>query len=224
MFEDDDKKTILIVDDEQSIIDILVYNLKKEGYNTIEANDGVTAVEMAIEQKPSLILLDIMLPKVDGFEVLEYIKQIQDIPVIFITAKAQTKDKIKGLKAGSDDYITKPFDMEELYARVEAVLRRYNKISENINIGNITINSVARTVKRDNNKVELTPKEFDLLMLLVQNKNTALYREIIFEKVWGEELEFETRTLDLHIQRLRKKLGWKDKIKTVYRIGYMLEI
>ena len=161
-----------------------------------------------------------MLPKVDGFEVLEYIKQIQDIPVIFITAKAQTKDKIKGLKAGSDDYITKPFDMEELYARVEAVLRRYNKISENINIGNITINSV----KRDNNKVELTPKEFDLLMLLVQNKNTALYREIIFEKVWGEELEFETRTLDLHIQRLRKKLGWKDKIKTVYRIGYMLEI
>lgn len=165
-----------------------------------------------------------MLPKVDGYELLEYIKQVQDTPVIFITAKAQIKDKIKGLKEGADDYITKPFVMEELLARVEAVLRRYNKLSENICIDNIIINSIARTVKKDNEKVDLTHKEFDLLMLLVQNKNTALYREIIFEKVWGEELEFETRTLDLHIQRLRKKLEWKDKIKTVYRIGYMLEI
>lgn len=165
-----------------------------------------------------------MLPKVDGYELLKYIKQMQDTPVIFITAKSQIKDKIKGLKEGADDYITKPFVMEELLARVEAVLRRYNKLSENICIDNITINSVARTVKMDNEKVDLTPKEFDLLMLLVQNKNTALYREVIFEKVWGEELEFETRTLDLHIQRLRKKLDWKDKIKTVYRIGYMLEI
>lgn len=165
-----------------------------------------------------------MLPKVDGYELLEYIKQMQDTPVIFITAKSQIKDKIKGLKEGADDYITKPFVMEELLARVEAVLRRYNKLSENICIDNITINSVARTVKKDNKRIDLTPKEFDLLMLLVQNKNTALYREIIFEKVWGEELEFETRTLDLHIQRLRKKLEWKDKIKTVYRIGYMLEV
>jgi len=165
-----------------------------------------------------------MLPKVDGYELLEYIKQMQDTPVIFITAKAQIKDKIKGLKEGADDYITKPFVMEELFARVEAVLRRYNKLSENICIDNVMINSVARMVKKDNERVDLTPKEFDLLMLLVQNKNTALYREIIFEKVWGEELEFETRTLDLHIQRLRKKLGWKDRIKTVYRIGYMLEI
>lgn len=165
-----------------------------------------------------------MLPKVDGYELLKYIKQMQDTPVIFITAKSQIKDKIKGLKEGADDYITKPFVMEELLARVEAVLRRYNKLSENICIDNIVINSVARIVKKDNEKVDLTPKEFDLLMLLVQNKNTALYREVIFEKVWGEELEFETRTLDLHIQRLRKKLDWKDKIKTVYRIGYMLEI
>lgn len=164
-----------------------------------------------------------MLPKVDGYELLKYIKQIQDTPIIFITAKSQIKDKIKGLKEGADDYITKPFVMEELLARVEAVLRRYNKLGENISIDNIIINSVARTVKKNNEKVDLTPKEFDLLMLLVQNKNTALYREVIFEKVWGEELEFETRTLDLHIQRLRKKLDWKDKIKTVYRIGYMLE-
>ena len=202
-----------------------MYLLRQRISHNIENDNGYDKVRDIIEKSQyDLILLDVMLPKVDGYELLEYIKQVQDTPVIFITAKAQIKDKIKGLKEGADDYITKPFVMEELLARVEAVLRRYNKLSENICIDNIIINSIARTVKKDNEKVDLTPKEFDLLMLLVQNKNTALYREIIFEKVWGEELEFETRTLDLHIQRLRKKLGWKDRIKTVYRIGYMLEI
>ena len=137
--------------------------------------------------------------------------------MIFITAKSQTKDKIKGLKQGADDYITKPFEMGELIARVEAVLRRFHKTSDYIEIGNVIIDVVARSVKKGN-------EEFDLLLLFVQNKNMALYRNVIFEKVWGEELEFETRTLDLHIQRLRKKLGWKDKIKTVYRIGYRLEV
>lgn len=214
---------ILIVEDEIAISDLIKLGLESQGYKCETANDGEIAANLIEIKQYDLVLLDVMLPKIDGYELLEYIKQMQDTPVIFITAKGQVKDKIKGLKSGSDDYITKPFVMEELYARVEAVLRRYNKLSENINIGNIIINSIARTVKRGNEKVELTPKEFDLLMLLVQNKNTALYREVIFEKVWGEELEFETRTLDLHIQRLRKKLDWKDKIKTVYRIGYMLE-
>lgn len=214
---------ILIVEDEKAISDLIKIGLESQGYKCETASDGETAANLIEKNQYDLALLDIMLPKIDGYELLEYIKQIQDIPVIFITAKGQVKDKIKGLKEGADDYITKPFVMEELLARVEAVLRRYNKLSENINIDNITINSVARTVKKGDEKIELTPKEFDLLMLLVQNKNTALYREIIFEKVWGEELEFETRTLDLHIQRLRKKLEWKDKIKTVYRIGYMLE-
>lgn len=165
-----------------------------------------------------------MLPKINGYELLEYIKQTAKVPVIFITAMSQTKDKIRGLKEGADDYISKPFEIEELVARVETVLRRYNKSNDIIQIDNITINVAKRTVKNGDKKIDLTPKEFDLLMLLIQNKNTALYREIIFEKVWGEELEFETRTLDLHIQRLRKKLDWKDKIKTVYKIGYMLEI
>ncbi len=214
---------ILIVEDEIAISDLIKLGLESQGYKCETANDGEIAANLIEIKQYDLVLLDVMLPKIDGYELLEYIKQMQDTPVIFITAKGQVKDKIKGLKAGSDDYITKPFVMEELYARVEAVLRRYNKLSENINIGNIIINSIARTVKKGNEKIELTPKEFDLLMLLVQNKNTALYREVIFEKVWGEELEFETRTLDLHIQRLRKKLDWKDKIKTVYRIGYMLE-
>lgn len=214
---------ILIVEDEKAISDLIKIGLESQGYKCETASDGEIAANLIEKNQYDLALLDIMLPKIDGYELLEYIKQIQDIPVIFITAKGQVKDKIKGLKEGADDYITKPFVMEELFARVEAVLRRYNKLSENINIDNITINSVARTVKKGDEKIELTPKEFDLLMLLVQNKNTALYREIIFEKVWGEELAFETRTLDLHIQRLRKKLEWKDKIKTVYRIGYMLE-
>lgn len=215
---------ILIVEDEIAISDLIKIGLESQGYKCETANDGEIAANLIEEKQYDLILLDVMLPKIDGYELLEYIKQIQDTPVIFITAKGQIKDKIKGLKEGADDYIAKPFVKEELLARVEAVLRRYNKLSENITIGDITINSIARTVKKDGVKIELTPKEFDLLMLLVQNKNTALYREVIFEKVWGEELEFETRTLDLHIQRLRKKLDWKDQIKTVYRIGYMLEI
>ena len=164
-----------------------------------------------------------MLPKIDGYELIEYIEKTVKTPVIFITAKSQTKDKINGLKKGADDYITKPFDIEELIARVEAVIRRYNKGNDIINIADVTINVNSRTVKREKEKVELTPKEFDLLVLLSRNKNIALYRETIFEKIWGEEFEFETRTLDLHIQRLRKKLDWKDRIKTVYKIGYMLE-
>lgn len=164
-----------------------------------------------------------MLPKIDGYELMEYIKDTLQTPVIFITAKSQTKDKIKGLRGGADDYITKPFEMDELIARVEAVLRRYNKLNGDISIGDVVINAVSRTVKKSGKKIELTPKEFDLLMLLVRNRNIALYRETMFEKVWGEEFEFETRTLDLHIQRLRKKLDWKDRIKTVYKIGYMLE-
>lgn len=165
-----------------------------------------------------------MIPKIDGYELMDYIVDIGKTPVIFITAKSQTKDKIKGLKKGADDYITKPFDIEELLARVEAVLRRYNKGNNVIYINNIEINVVSRTVKKGENKIDLTPKEFELLVLLARNKNIALYRETIFEKVWGEEFEFETRTLDLHIQRLRKKLELKDNIKTVYKVGYMLEI
>lgn len=185
---------------------------------------GEIAADLIEKYEYDLILLDVMLPKIDGFELLKYIKETKAIPTIFITAKSQINDKIKGLNEGADDYITKPFEIEEIIARVQAVLRRYNKYQGVIKIDNIEINVMARAVKNNNKKIELTPKEFDLLLLLVQNKNTALYREIIFEKVWGEDLEFETRTLDLHIQRLRKKLEWKDKIKTIYRIGYMLEI
>ena len=214
---------ILIVEDELAISDLIKIELTSKGYKCDVANDGEIAANYIENKVYDLVLLDIMIPKYDGFELLEYIKKMGEIPTIFITAKSQTSDKIKGLNKGADDYITKPFEIEELVARVEAVLRRYNKGYEEQKIDNVTINIIARTVKKDGKEISLTPKEFDLLALLIQNKNFVLYRETIFEKVWGE-LEFETRTLDLHIQRLRKKLGWKDRIKTVYKIGYMLEV
>ena len=217
--------TILIVEDEEAICDLIKINLENQGYKCDTAVDGEIASDYIENKDYDLILADIMMPKVDGYELLKYIKQVRtNTPIIFITAKSQIEDKLKGLNKGADDYITKPFDIREVIARIETVLRRYNKGNENQIVGDININIIARTVKKDNVEINLTPKEFDLLVLLVQNKNFALYRETIFEKVWGEELEFETRTLDLHIQRLRKKLGWKDKIKTVYKIGYMLEV
>lgn len=214
---------ILIVEDEIAISDLIRMGLESRGYRCDAAGDGEEGADCMEKNSYDLILLDIMLPKIDGYELLEYNRRTFGIPTIFLTAKGQTRDKIKGLKEGADDYITKPFEMDELAARIEAVLRRYHKGNEIHRIGNVEINSNMRTVKKDGETVLLTPKEFDLLMLLVRNKNFALYRETIFEKVWGAELEFETRTLDLHIQRLRKKLDWKEKIKTVYKIGYMLE-
>lgn len=214
---------ILIVEDEIAISDLIRLGLESRGYRCDTAGDGEEGADRMEKNTYDLILLDIMLPKIDGYELLEYNRRTFGIPTIFLTAKGQTRDKIKGLKEGADDYITKPFEMDELAARIEAVLRRYHKGNEIHRIGNVEINSNMRTVKKDGETVLLTPKEFDLLMLLVRNKNFALYRETIFEKVWGAELEFETRTLDLHIQRLRKKLDWKEKIKTVYKIGYMLE-
>lgn len=214
---------ILIVEDEIAISDLIKIELEMKGFKCDTANDGEIASNLIEKNKYDLILLDIMIPKIDGYELLEYIKQVYEIPAIFITAKNLTEDKIKGLNMGADDYITKPFEIRELIARIEAVLRRYNKGNDIQKIGNININVVKRSVMKDGKEISLTPKEFDLLVLLVQNKNFALYRETIFEKVWGEDLEFETRTLDLHIQRLRKKLDLKDKIKTVYKIGYMLE-
>ena len=207
---------ILIVEDEIAISDLIKIELTSKGYICEVANEGNFACNLIEEKNYDLILLDIMIPNVDGFELLSYIKQISNTPTIFLTAKNLTKDKVKGLKNGADDYITKPFSIDELCARIEAVLRRYNKANEVIQIEGVEINIVSRMVKKDSKIINLTPKEFDLLVLLIQNKNFALYREVIFE--------FETRTLDLHIQRLRKKLGWKNKIKTVYKIGYMLEI
>ena len=163
-----------------------------------------------------------MLPEINGYELLEYVKLI-GTPVIFLTAKSGVDDRIKGLKLGADDYIIKPFQIGELLARVEALLRRYGKINKKIIFSGVEVDVASRIVSKDGKAVDLTVKEFDLLVELIQNKNVALYREQLYKKVWNEEFMGDTRTLDSHIQRLRKKLNWEEKIKTVFRVGYRLE-
>ena len=213
---------ILIVEDEEAIANLIKINLTVEGYQCTCAYDGKSGADHIEKEAYDLILLDIMLPEIDGYELLEYIKPM-GTPVIFLTAKGNVNDRIKGLRLGADDYIVKPFQVGELTARVEAVLRRYGKGSGKLFFADIEIDIASRTVNKAGRPVELTVKEFDLLVELVQNKNVALYRERLYEKVWGEVFMGDTRTLDSHIQRLRKKLGWEKCIKTVFRIGYRLE-
>lgn len=214
---------LLIVEDEPSIAALMNMNLTRAGYQCKHVHDGEQAADLLEEESFDLILLDIMLPKINGYELMEYIEPMQ-IPVIFITAKGSVKDKVYGLHLGADDYLVKPFALEELLARVESVLRRYHKGLEKLSILDVTIHTNLHQVMVKDSIVPLTNKEYDLLLFLVQNKNIALYRDTLYEKVWGEFSHDETRTLDLHIQRLRKKLHWQKEIKTVYKIGYMLEV
>ncbi len=213
---------ILIVEDEEAIANLLYINLSDEGYHCTCAFDGKQAADMIEKEDFDLVLLDIMLPEIDGYDLLEYIKPL-GTPVIFITAKGDIKDRIKGLKMGADDYIVKPFQIGELSARVEAVLRRYGKSEKQLAFHDVLIDTESRQVKKNGQIIYVTVKEFDLLVELVRNRNVALHRSRLYERVWQEEFTGETRTLDSHIQRLRKKLGWEDLIKTVFRIGYRLE-
>ncbi len=213
---------ILIVEDEEAIANLIKINLEAEGYRCTCAYDGRSGADYIEGEVFDLILLDIMLPEIDGYELLEYIKPM-GTPVIFLTAKSALNDRIKGLKCGADDYIVKPFQVGELIARVEALLRRYGKVNQKLAFADVEIDVVSRTVSRAGKPVELTNKEFDLLVALIQNKNVALYRERLYEKVWNEPYLGDTRTLDSHIQRLRRKLDWDRYIKTVFRIGYRLE-
>ena len=213
---------ILIVEDEEAIANLISVNLADEGYHCTCAYDGEEGADYFERGSYDLVLLDIMLPKLDGYELLEYIKPT-GTPVIFLTAKGDVKDRIKGLKLGADDYIGKPFQIGELLARVEAVLRRSGKGGKMLCFGDVVIDTVSRKVTKNGAVIKLTVKEFDLLVELVRNKNIALYRDRLYEKVWKEPFTGETRTLDSHIQRLRKKLGWDHYIKTVFRIGYRLE-
>lgn len=214
---------ILIVEDEKPISDLIRMNLFEAGYFCNCAFDGMTAVNMVDENKYDLILLDILLPEVDGYEVMEYVKPL-GIPVIFLTAKASVNDRVKGLRLGADDYLVKPFEIVELLARVEAVLRRYNLSQSIIEIGGLIIDTMARTVKKGNFEITLTKKEYELLILFIDNKNIALFRDKIYEKIWGGDFMGDSRTVDLHVQRLRKKIGWEQLITSVYKVGYRLEI
>lgn len=213
---------ILIVEDEKSISDLIVLSLCSAGYECDTAYDGMEASDKLVENIYDLVLLDIMLPQVDGYELLEFIKPM-NIPVIFISAKGKLEDKVKGLKLGADDYLVKPFEVLELLARVESVLRRYHKMSEFIEYEDIIIDTKAHSVKKDNKQIVLTEKEYKLLVFFIENKNIALFREQIYERVWEGEYKDDTRTVDLHIQRLRKKMGWEKKIISVHKVGYRLE-
>lgn len=215
---------ILVVEDDKAISDLICFNLKRSGYNPVACLDGLEAEKLLeIDTAFDLVLLDVMLPGIDGFELMEYSLSPLEIPVIFITAKSSTVDRIKGLTSGADDYIIKPFEIVELLARVNIVLRRYHKTESVLSFKNITIDVENRIVKVDNVLVELTPKEYDLFLFLVRNKNITLFRDKIYEKVWESDFDQDTRTLDLHIRRIRQKLGLADSLKTVYGMGYRLE-
>ncbi len=215
--------TVLIIEDELPINNLIKSTLLAEGYLCDCAFDGQEGADMIEKKQYDLILLDLMLPVIDGYELLEYIRTT-GIPVIIISAMGQVQDRIHGLKMGADDYLPKPFQIGELMARVESVLRRTGRSSEKLQIGDVVISPDSRQVWKSSIPIELTVKEFDLLLELVRHKNVALSREFLYESVWEEEYTGETRTLDSHIQRLRKKLDWNDRIKTVFRIGYRLEI
>lgn len=214
---------ILIIEDDNGIRDLISINLTMVGYEVVTAEDGEKGREAFKDEEVDLVLLDIMLPKVSGYEIISDIKE-KNIPVIFITAKDTVLDKVKGLRLGADDYITKPFESIELIARIEAVARRYNKEEGLIKFKDIEVNKDKRIVYKNGEIAELTLKEYELLLMFIKNKNIALSREQLLDKVWGFEYIGETRTVDVHVQRLREKLDLKDNIKTVYKVGYRFEV
>ena len=220
MEENLDKKTILIVDDETTIVDMLVYNLQKEGYNTLQANDGEEAVNIALNQKPDLVLLDIMLPKMDGLAVCKRIRQTLNIPILMISAKDEEIDKILGLELGADDYITKPFSVRELMARVKANLRKAevtnkssneneseNKLDTNvITVGDLSLDLNKFEVKVRGEVMDLTLREFEVLKYLANQPGQVVTRETLLEKVWGYEYYGDIRTVDVTVRRIREKI------------------
>ena len=214
---------ILIVEDEAPISNLMKMSLRKAGYFCDCAYDGEEAAEKIGQKMYDLILLDVMLPKIDGFELMEYIRPLE-VPVIFITAKNSVTDRVKGLRMGAEDYIVKPFEVIELLARVDVVLRRYKKTEEVLEVCGLRIDPRSMRVQRDGKDIALTKKEYELLLLFVRNPNTALYRETIYERVWGGEFEYGSKTVDPHVQRLRKKTGWTRELQAVNKVGYRLEV
>ena len=215
--------TILIVEDEKPISNLIKMSLSKAGYQCTCVYDGIAAADLLEENVYDLILLDVMLPGADGFELMEYIRPLE-IPVIFITAKNAVSDRVKGLRMGAEDYIVKPFEVLELLARVDVVLRRYKKTDCVLHVGGLEIDTRSMHVRREGQEIQLTKKEYDLLLLFARNPGTALYRETIYERVWGGEYIYGSKTVDLHIQRLRKKVGWENQLQAINKVGYRLEV
>ena len=213
---------ILAVDDERPIAELLRASLTRAGYQCVCAYDGLAAADLIEKESFDLILLDIMLPGINGFELMDYIRAT-GIPVIFLTAKNAVSDRVRGLKMGAEDYMVKPFDVLELLARVEGVLRRHGKLQALIRNGDLEINTTSMQVTRNGVPLNLTRKEYELLLLFARNPGVVLSKTTIYERVWGGEYPDNTRTVELHIQRMKKKVGWDEKIRPVYGIGYRLE-
>lgn len=224
------QEKILVVDDESHIVELISYNLNSAGYKVVTANNGLDAVKIAIEEKPALILLDLMIPGMDGFDVCKEIrgnKELKGTSIIMLTAKGEEFDKILGLELGADDYITKPFSVRELLARVKAVLRRVGTMKEEneiFKVGSLKVNFERREVLINDSKVDLTLKEFELLDILIKNRGKILTRNTLLDKIWGYEYIGETRTVDVHIRYIRKKIEEDDKnpklIETIRGVGY----
>ena len=222
-------KKVLVVDDEKLIVKGIRFSLEQDGMEVDCAYDGEEAIEKAKGSDYDVILLDVMLPKFNGMEVCQQIREFSNVPIIMLTAKSDDMDKILGLEYGADDYITKPFNILEVKARIKAIMRRSGSNSQSeqkaktVTFGSLKMNCESRRVYVSGKEVNLTAKEFDLFELFLQNKNIALTREQILEKVWGFDYLGLTRTVDIHVQRIRDKLDLKDNIKTVFKVGYRLE-
>lgn len=214
---------ILAVDDEKPIAELLRLSLKRAGYECTCAYDGIRAADLIEKETFDLILLDIMLPGIDGFELMEYIRTT-GIPVIFLTAKNAVEDRVRGLRLGAEDYMIKPFDVLELLARVEGVLRRHGKLQSVLRIGQLEFNTMSMQIFRAGCEIPLTRKEYELALLFAQNQGIVLSKSTIYERIWGGEYPDNTRTVELHIQRMKKKLGWAEQIRPVFGLGYRLEV
>ena len=214
---------ILVVEDEEPIAHLICMSLQNAGYSCDVAVNGLEGADRIQKGEYDLCLLDIMLPGIDGFDLLEYAKSA-DMPVIFITAVGDTETKVRGLRAGADDYLVKPFEVMELIARVESVLRRREKISPTMDVLDLHIDIISRTVTKNGVPLKLTFKEFELLTIFARHPNMALKREMIYENVWGTRYTGDSRTVDLHVQRLRKKTGLGDHLESIYKVGYRLVV
>ncbi len=225
------KQTILIVDDEKNICELIRLYVEKEGYWAVIANDGQQAVEKFQNLSPDLVLLDIMLPVKDGWQVCREIRGMSNIPIIMLTAKGETFDKVLGLELGADDYMVKPFDPKELLARIKAVLRRSegrakDEKKEELIFDGLRINQETYEVYLDETRLEMPPKEFELLHFLAKNKNKVFTRDQLLDEIWGYEFFGDSRTVDVHIKRIREKVEAEDRpwhVKTVWGVGYKFE-